>query len=163
TLGQGVIVINRKLTRTEVPDGSVIAVLSDIHVPHHDDRAIRLVIECCEDVGVTHVVLNGDIADCGVGSRHPSKRARDAIEVGTLAASVKPGRWIYDWARTRPCWKIRGNHAAWIEQRIAEDPILTAVTPEALLGLPESGAGWEVLPSKSSLRLGSLSIEHGDG
>jgi hypothetical protein len=153
----------RRLSPAEVPNGSVIAVLSDVHIPHHDEAALRLVVECCEDVGVTHVVLNGDTEDCGVGSRHPSKRARDSIDLGTLAASVTPGRWLHDWARTRPCWKIRGNHERWLEDKIAEDPALRAVTPEALLGLPENGAGWEVLPCGSRLRLGSLVIEHGDG
>ena len=152
-----------KLTADEVPDGSLIAVLSDIHIPHHDARALHAVIECCENEGVTHVVLNGDIADCGVGSRHPSKKARDTIVMGDLPRSIESGRWIYDWARTRNAILTRGNHEAWLESRIAEDPVMQAVTPEALLGLPESGVGWLVLPSKSRLRLGSLVIEHGDG
>lgn len=153
----------RRLTSEEVPSGSMIAVLSDVHVPLHDEDALRLVVAACEDAEATHVVLNGDIADCGVGSRHPGKRARDSIDMGDLRRSVEPGRWLYDWARTRPCWLIRGNHERWLEDKIAEDPALRAVTPEALLGLPEDGAGWEVLPSGSQLRLGSLVIEHGDG
>lgn len=149
----------RKLTRAEVPGGSTIAVFHDVHIPHHDEVALRLAVECCEDVGVTHVVLNGDIADCGVSSRHEGKRARDTIELGTLAESVEPGRWFYDWARTRPCWLLRGNHEHWVEERIATDPTLAAVTVEDLLGLPRGG--WEVLDSDSRLRLGSLVMEHG--
>ena len=153
----------RKLLSSEVPTGSVIGVFSDVHIPIHDEAVLRLVVECCEDVGVTHVVANGDILDCGVGSRHPSKRARDSIDMGDLKRSVEPGRWFLNWMRTRPCWFVRGNHERWLEDKIAEDPALRAVTPEALLGIPENGDGWEVLPSGSCLRLGSLVIEHGDG
>jgi len=153
----------RKLSKAEVPAGSTVLVMSDIHIPSHDDAACRLVVECAEDIGVTHVILNGDIADCGVSSRHQGKRARDTINLGTLPESVAPGRWIYDWARTRPCWLMRGNHEKWVEDMIGSDPSLSAVSVEALLGLPEHRCGWEVLDSESRLRLGSLVIEHGHG
>lgn len=153
----------RKLTKSEVPDGSRIAVFHDIHIPYQDDAAMSLAIECCEDAGVTHVVANGDIYDCGVGSRHPSKKALDAIRWRDLPGSVRPGQYITDWFRTRPCWFLRGNHERWIEELIATSPELSAVSVEGLLGLPESGAGWEVIDSEGSLRLGSLVIEHGHG
>lgn len=153
-----------KLTRADVPDGSVIGVLHDIHIPHHDAAAVGLAIECLEGAGCTHVVLDGDIADCGVSSRHEGKRARDTIELGTLARSIQPGRWIYEWARTRPCWLMHGNHERWVEEKIATDSgLVDTTTVEGLLGLPESGDGWTVLDSESRLRLGSLVIEHGHG
>lgn len=155
--------MNRKLTRAEVPDGSVLGILHDIHIPYHDDTAVRLAIECMERSGVTHVVLDGDIADCGVSSRHPSKKARDEIDLGTLPASLDSGRWIYEWARTRPCFLMRGNHERWVEEICTTDPSLAAVTVEDLLGLPGDGEGWEVLDSESRLRIGSLVIEHGHG
>lgn len=153
----------RKLTKAEIPDGSVLGVMHDVHIPHHDASAVKLALECMEDAGVTHAVLDGDIADCGVSSRHPGKRARDQIDLGTLPASVEPGRWIYEWARTRPCWLLRGNHEKWVEEMIKCDPSLAAVSVENLLGLPEDGDGWEVLDSESALRFGSLVIEHGHG
>lgn len=153
-----------KLTRADVPDGSKIAVFHDIHIPFHDDPAMRLAVECCERAGVTHVVLNGDIADCGVSSRHDAKRARDTIDLGRLHESVTPGRWIYDWARTRWSVLMRGNHERWVEDKIESDPSLSgAVTVEQLLGLPSDGEGWRVLDSESRIRLGSLVIEHGHG
>ena len=154
--------LTTKLTKEQIPDGSKIAVFHDIHVPHHDERAMRLAVECCEAAGVTHVVLDGDIADCGVSSRHEGKRMRDTIDLGTLP--IRDGRWIYEWARTRPCWLMRGNHERWVEERIATDPTLAdTVSVERLLGLPEDGDGWKVIPSEGRLRLGSLVIEHGHG
>ena len=154
---------SRLLRREEVPDGSVLALFSDVHVPHHDERALSLAVECCEAEGVTHVILNGDILDCGVSSRHAGKRARDVVNLGTLMESVQPGRWFLDWARTRPSYFLLGNHERWVEDKIGEDPALVGMTPMALLGLPEDGAGWEVHDSQSHLRLGSLLIEHGHG
>jgi predicted phosphodiesterase len=152
-----------RLDRAQVPDGSVIGVLSDIHIPHHDERAVRLAIECMEDAGVTHVILNGDIADCGPASRHPEKKKRAVLDEGHLQHSVSAGLWIYEWARTRPCILVRGNHEAWVEQCIAGSAELRGLTPEAMMGLWEDGSGWTVLPSGSRVRLGSRCWEHGDG
>ncbi len=151
------------LTLDDMPHGSVVAQFNDVHVPHHDDKALRLAVDACEAAGVTHVILNGDIHDCGVGSRHPGKKARDTIEWGTLAKSTKRGQWFFDWARTRNCYYLLGNHEKWIEDRIAEDAALSAVQPMDLLGLPRDGEGWSVLPSNSRLRLGNFVWEHGHG
>lgn len=139
------------------------AVLSDIHIPHHDEAALRVAVDCCEDAGATHVILNGDIADCGPASRHEGKRKRAALDEGCLRESVAAGYWIYEWARTRPCILLRGNHERWVEDYIAQSPELKGTTPETLMGLWADGDGWEVLPSKSRIRLGSRVWEHGDG
>lgn len=152
-----------KLTRAEVPDGSRIAVFHDIHIPYHDATAMKLAIECCEREGVTHVVLDGDIADCGPASRHEGKRKRDVIDLGRLHESVAPGMWIYEWALSRRAYLMRGNHERWVEEAIESDPTFSgAVSPEQAMGVPLEG--WAaVLDSESRLRLGSLVIEHGHG
>lgn len=151
----------RHLTRDDVPDGSVVAVLSDIHIPYHDADAVRLAIECCERAGATHVILNGDIADCGPSSRHEAKRRREILQWGTTRASVEPGLWIYEWARTKRCFLLRGNHEGWVENEIKESSTANGSSPEHLMGLPEDGDGWEVLPDMSRLRLGSRVWCHG--
>jgi hypothetical protein len=156
-------VIVQKWTKSTVPDGSVIGVLSDIHVPSHDEAAVRIAIECMEFAGVTHVVLNGDIADCGPASRHEGKRKRALLDEGHLKESVAAGLWIFDWARTRPCVYILGNHEAWVENYIEQSPEVKGSSAISLLGLWEDGDGWDVLPSLSRLRLGSRVWEHGDG
>jgi predicted phosphodiesterase len=155
--------LTRRLSRREVPDGSVIGVLSDIHIPGHDEEAMKLVVECCERVGATHVILNGDIADCGPSSRHEGKRKRAILDEGCLKESVAAGYWIYEWARTRPCWYVLGNHEAWVANYIKESPELRGTATTELMGLPADGDGWEVLPQFSRIRLGSLNWEHGDG
>lgn len=152
----------RKLTKREVPDGSLIAVFSDVHIPNHDERALRLAVECCEDQGVTHVILNGDIADCGPASRHPKKKARAVLDEGDLRESVAAGLWFYEWARTRPCWYILGNHEAWVEDYISENAELRGTSAVSLMGLWEDGDGWEVLPNRSRITYGNRSWEHGN-
>lgn len=153
----------RKLTRAEVPDGSIIAVFSDVHIPHHDDAAIRLAIECCEAVGVTHTIANGDILDCGPSSRHEGKRRRAVLDEGCLRESIAAGYWILEWLRTRPCIFTFGNHERWVEDTIAQSPELKGTPATQLMGIPDDGCGWEVLPNKSRVRLGSRCWEHGDG
>lgn len=152
--------MNIRLTQKQVPNNSLLAVFSDVHIPHHDARALGLLVEAAEAVGVTHLVFNGDILDCGVLSRHPGKKGPDLIRHGTLAESIESGRWFLDWAFTRPSWYLLGNHEAWVEKHIAADPGMAGtVEPADLFGLPRS----LVYPSTSRIRLGSLNIEHGHG
>lgn len=153
----------RYLTREDVPAGSIIGVFSDIHFPYQDDRALRVAVDCAERVGVTHVFLNGDIADCGPSSRHEEKRARDILLWGDLPGSIRPGLWFYEWARTKRCIYVFGNHEGWIEKEIKCSATMHSSTPESLMGLPEHGDGWETLPMLSRIRLGSRVWEHGDG
>jgi predicted phosphodiesterase len=129
------------LTERDIPARSVIAVLSDIHIPHHDEAALRLAIECCEDAGVTHVFLNGDIADCGPASRHEGKRKKAMLDEGCLRESVAAGLWLYEWARTRPCVLVNGNHEGWVEKYIEQSPELKGTTTVELMGLWEHGDG----------------------
>lgn len=152
-----------RLTRKDIPDGSIIGVLSDIHIPHHDEVSVRLAVEVMEAAGVTHVILNGDIADCGPASRHEGKRKRAVLDEGCLKESVAPGLWIYEWARTRPCVYTLGNHEAWVQSYIDSAAELKGTSAVSLLGLPEDGDGWDVLPDCSQVRLGSRVWEHGTG
>lgn len=151
------------ITLDQMPPRSVVATFSDVHIPHHDERVLRLAVECAEYNGVTHTVANGDILDWGVGSRHPSKKARDTIDYGTLEKSVRRGKWFIDWLRSKDCHYLLGNHEKWGEDAIREDPELSALHPMDLVALPRDGVGWRVLPSNSRLRLGSFVWEHGHG
>lgn len=47
----------------ELPNSSRIAVLSDIHLPYHDDEALGLAVESVKEYNPDIVLLNGDIAD----------------------------------------------------------------------------------------------------
>lgn len=154
--------VTRRLSTKEVPDNSLIAVFSDVHIPHHDEKSLRLMIDCCEAEGVTHVILNGDIADCGPASRHPKKKRLAELDEGALRESIAPGLWFYEWARTRPCWYILGNHEGWVEDYINLSSELRGMEAIELMGLPADGDGWEVLPNRSRLMYGTRCWEHGN-
>lgn len=147
----------------EIPSRSVVGVINDVHIPHEDTRAVKLAIECFEDNGVTHMIADGDIHDCGIASPIKSKKAHDVMQWGTLERSSKKGKYLFDWLRTRTTYFLFGNHEAWLEKFLQEDPALSAVDPMDLLALPRNGEGWTVLPSNSRLRYGSFVIEHGHG
>lgn len=42
---------------------TLMGVLNDTHGPWHDPRALNLVLDVFEDIGINHLVLNGDILD----------------------------------------------------------------------------------------------------
>lgn len=42
---------------------SLYAVIGDIHGPWEDERAVDLFFYICKDMGVTHLILNGDVLD----------------------------------------------------------------------------------------------------
>lgn len=56
-------------------------VLSDIHIPHHDPRALAVALAALADLRPTVIILNGDIVDEAPTGAYP----KDPREVGTLA------------------------------------------------------------------------------
>lgn len=154
--------VTRKFSAKELPDPSVIGVFSDVHIPNHDEPVVKLMVEVCEAAGVTHVVLDGDIADCGPASRHDGKKKRAVLDEGCLRESIASGLWFYEWARTKRCKYILGNHEAWVQTYIDQSPELKGTDAIELMGLWPTDKKWEVLPQHSRIRVGDLTIEHGD-
>jgi hypothetical protein len=149
----------RKLSSSEVPDGSLIAVFNDGHIGIHDEAAHKVAIECCEREGVTLNIFNGDMHDCGPVAPHEGKARRARMENGDLLEEAASGRWIVDWAVSRPCLYGVGNHEDWINDLALRTGTVGSVTVASALGLP---ADMEILPHGYQIRLGSLVIEHGD-
>lgn len=52
-----------------------VGIIGDLHIPVHDPRAIDLVVDIFQDVGIDELILNGDIADFYLlnshGPKHP--------------------------------------------------------------------------------------------
>ncbi len=149
----------RKLTKAEVPHGSRIGVLSDIHIGIHDVPAVRAAIEYLEKWGCTHVILNGDIYDCATVAPHKKKAALASLQNGSLLHEASTGRWILEWALTRPCIMGVGNHEDWINDLAVHPGLAGTYSVKSALGLPDN---LEILDWGYQIRLGSLVIEHGD-
>lgn len=156
----------RHLTKSEVPDGSILLWISDVHVPIHHPIPLRLAMECAEKVGVTHVIAGGDILDLHCLSSHPKDPDR-ILAQGTILEEVEPGRWFLNWLTTRPSILIQGNHEGRLDRFIAEKcPALYGTAAGSLSTLARLPAGIEVLPWENGgaeVRLGNLSLVHGDG
>lgn len=152
----------RRLTRTEVPDGTALGVFGDLHIGCHDAPAANLMVECFDRVGVDIVIPNGDIHDCGPVAPHEMKARTAAATNGQLLEEAYSGREYVDWMRTRRlCLYGEGNHEDWINDVAVRNNAVGSITVANSLDLPV-GPAFEVLPHGYQIRLGSLVIEHGD-
>lgn len=132
-------------------------------VPLHDEKAISVAMQFIEDFAPHHVVLGGDILDCGSVSHHrrghagqieglrllaEAKECRDAI-IAPLEKQIK-GRLVYH----------IGNHEDWLQDVIDEIPALEGIVDiRSLLKLSKK---WEVIEQGGTSRIGKLTIAHGD-
>lgn len=151
----------RKLTRAEVPDGTIIGWASDVHIPIHHEPALRLMCEAWEWAGVTHIVAGGDILDMHCISRH-AKDPERLLEAGTIAEEIEPGRWFLDFLATRPCALLLGNHEDRLRRFYIENGLpLVGDEVERFRQETKIPAAIEVLPQDAELRLGSFVMTHG--
>lgn len=132
-------------------------------VPLHDSKALSVAMQFIKDFKPDHVVLGGDMLDCGSLSHHrlgnsgqleglrilaEAKELREKVIV-PLEQQVK-GRLIYH----------IGNHEAWLTQLIDKTPSLEGIIEaESLLQL---GDKWEVIGQGGISKLGKLVFVHGD-
>lgn len=141
-------------------DGEIWGILSDIHFPGHDERALKIAIEIIEDAGATFLVVNGDGYDVTCLSDHE----KDPDAPKKFDKELASADWFIAWLNTRgdrSRW-ILGNH----ERRWHR--YLHRRTPE-LYGqpfpMPKEYRG-KVLDGRLAefpkLRAGNLVVEHGD-
>jgi predicted phosphodiesterase len=177
--GEGIFPTPKKVTPLpyEIPEGLDLGpepihiegdakalIISDVHIPYHVKSAVDVAIADGVKFGCTHVILNGDIMDCGAMSRY-TKSWGDRIgwttEKETAQAFFSALRKAFPKARIM--WRP-GNH----ERRL---PAYLSNNVEALQNEPSlelrnlvglSGYGIEWIEDNSQLSLGSLHIRHGD-
>lgn len=115
-------------------------VLSDIHIPFHDEKSVQLVYDCLADFQPKRVVLLGDILDCYSISRFlkdPSRSRNLQEEIDIFYKYMKMLRKILP--NTEIVY-ILGNHEARLHKLILENPGLyglKALAPDKLFRLNE--------------------------
>jgi len=139
-------------------------IISDVHIPYHVKAAVDVAIADAVKFGADHIILNGDIMDCGSMSRY-TKSWGDRIgwttEKETAQSFLSALRKAFPKARIM--WRP-GNH----ERRL---PAYLSNNVEALQNEPSlelrnlvgiQGYGVEWIEDNAPLSLGSLHVRHGD-
>lgn len=139
-----------------------IGVLPDVHIPHHDNAALRVAIDRLRREKLTHLLLNGDAMDCeGVAAwdKDPTKKdLLDEIEATKLFLAYI--RFVFP--KVVILYK-HGNHEDRLER------YLWRKAPE-LAGLPTlqlrqilqfERFGISEVPTHTKVKLGKLVVIHG--
>jgi UDP-2,3-diacylglucosamine pyrophosphatase LpxH len=132
-------------------------------VPLHDEKAVSVALQFIKDFKPDHIVLGGDILDCGSISHHRRGRVGQLEGLRLLAeakeckeAVIKP---LEKLVRGRLIYHV-GNHEDWLRDVTDEMPALEGIVDiSALLGLNDR---WEVVEQGGASKLGKLTFLHGD-
>ena len=153
----------RPVKRSRKPQDRAI-ILSDIHVPHHDQKALAVALAYMEDAQPSHIILNGDIVDEAPTASYD----KDPREIVTLEDEFSETRALL--ARIRKAhpkaaiFFTMGNHEDRLERylvrkapEMGSDPDLAICSK---LELYEFGI--KFVDSTSCVRFGPFEIRHGD-
>jgi predicted phosphodiesterase len=136
-------------------------ILSDIHIPYHDEKAVMAAVEYGKKQKPDIVILNGDIGDFYAVSRHDKDPRR------CLSSELDAVRQFLFWIRkqfpkARIIYKI-GNHEDRMERFLVKNaPVLLGTSDfeiPKLLRFDEMKI--ECVGSLNLIRLGKLCIYHG--
>lgn len=137
-------------------------ILSDLHIPYHDQKALRLALKYGADHKANFILLNGDIADHYAVShweRDPRKRDFN-VELNDLKFFLKGLRQQFPKAKI--VYKL-GNHEERYERymRVKAPELLDvpAFNWKSLVGLDELKI--DLVDERRPIRLGKLNCIHG--
>ena len=132
-------------------------------VPLHDSKALKVALDFMKDFKPDHIILGGDILDCGCISHHNHGKP-GAVEGFRLmgddkelqAALIKPVEQL----KAKTLTYICGNHEDWVQDLVEQIPALEGIVDiKSLLNLGEK---WKVVGVGEAHQLGKLVFIHGD-
>lgn len=129
----------------------------------HDSKALSVALKFAQDFQPDHVVLGGDILDCGAISHHNHGKP-GAVEGFRLIGDAKELRESLidpiEALKAKSLTYIIGNHEDWLTDLVEKIPALEGIVGvKSILGLSKK---WEIVPSGEAFRLGKLVFIHGD-
>ena len=129
----------------------------------HDEKALSVALQFIQDFKPDHIILGGDILDCGAVSHHNHgkpglteglKLVSDAKELHE--ALIAPLEAL----KTKSLTYIIGNHEDWLDDLVSQLPALEGIVDlESILDLDDR---WQVVPCGETTKLGKLIFMHGD-
>lgn len=136
-------------------------VLSDIHFPYHDEKALKAVYKFLEQHPVDTIILNGDILDF----YDVSSFDKDPDRINSLQKEIDMTQKFFKKLRSLASKArivfVKGNHCARLERYLKKHPelySLDALKLPNLLGLDKFNIEYK----NKGFKLGSLKIIHGD-
>lgn len=138
-----------------------ILIMSDMHVPYHDNAAIKAALDYGKQQRVDTIYLNGDIGDFYAVSRHdkdPTRSLKDEIrEIRMMLKHIR-GRF----PKARIIYKV-GNHEDRMERFLSKNaPVLLGISEFQIPDILKlSELGIEYVPSLGLTFMGKLPVYHG--
>jgi predicted phosphodiesterase len=137
-------------------------IIGDLHIPYHDTATIRDWVSDCKKMGVSTLLLNGDILDCFMVSSHyrePNKpRMKEELEKGRQFLEYLRSSF----PKTRIVYRM-GNHddrlRRYLAERAPEIFDIEDVHLPALLRFEQFGV--ECVQDKRVVMVGKLPTIHG--
>ena len=129
----------------------------------HDPKALGAVMSFIDDFKPNHVILGGDMLDCGAISHHNRNKpgATEGLKlladaVGLREAVIKPLEALKSTSLT---YHI-GNHEDWLNDLVEAAPALEGIID--IRSLLKLGHRWDVVEQGGATKLGKLTFVHGD-
>ena len=139
-----------------------VAFLSDFHHPFQDDAAIDAAMKIVRDFRPGLVALMGDYFDCYSISDHDREPGRaDTIQDEFDAARPTHAK-VDDAAGDADVVFVDGNHEERIQRIQRRNPGLFKLRALELPLAAELPKRWQYFPNQTRIKLGSLSLLHGD-
>ncbi len=135
-------------------------ILSDLHIPYHNRRAILATLKYGKDNGANLIVLNGDTADffsVSFWEKDPRKR-RFAEELKTVRDFM--GALREHFPRARIVFKVGNHEERWERYMFVKAPELLGV-PEFTIPKMLDIRDADFVSDKRPIRLGDLNVLHG--
>ena len=136
-------------------------VLSDIHFPYHDEKALKAVYNFLSNTHVDTIILNGDILDF----YDVSSFDKDPDRINSLQKEIDMAQKFFKKLRgLAPKAKIvfvKGNHEDRIERYLKKHPELYSLDALKLPNLLNLD-NYAIEYKDKGFKLGSLKIIHGD-
>lgn len=129
----------------------------------HDSKALSVALQFAKDFRPDHVILGGDILDCGAVSHHNKGKA-GAVEGLRLVADAEELRMVLieplEQLKPRSLTYIEGNHEDWLNDLVDDTPALEGIVD--IRSILHLSPRWKVAPQGEAHRLGKLVFVHGD-
>lgn len=129
----------------------------------HDPRAISIAMQFIKDFQPDHVVLGGDILDCGSVSHHRKGQVGQLEGLRLLAEAKECSKTVIEpleaIVKGRLIYHI-GNHEAWLDDVVDQMPALEGVVD--VRSLLKLNSRWEIIPQGKASKLGKITFIHGD-